>query len=391
MASRDTVVRGAPIDAEFARADDAPPARVQHLFISFAIADRELASAFANLLQLGCNLSHEQIRITARPGEIPPGTPFVEAIRSALDTAAMAVLLLTPSYYESRFCLAEAGAIWGSGKDRVPVVVPPIEYADLDGVQLGEQGIRIDSSTGLDVLRDRIRDVFGTSVPTAQWTEHKRDFLNRWTAEFEGRIAEPQRVPAGERDEWKARAEEQTRRNRDLQDEVERLRKYTTELRTQNEHLHGQVPRAPPPPELEGDETRQWLAEAQETIELAAGAASALPPLAQEALFRKLVDGGAVEIGDFGRFNSTDAQDVVDAGFVNWAEDDTRAVELRYEQPDVATAVSAFHAVRERIFSDGWGSRSEAGDWIKGFLRTEYGVTDPVFEIKDTWEKLGFL
>ncbi|MGN6202037.1 MAG: toll/interleukin-1 receptor domain-containing protein, partial [Solirubrobacterales bacterium] len=131
----------------------------RRIFLSFAVPDAGLANALVNFLRLGCDLSEGQIFVTARPGALPIGIQFVDAIRETLDDAAMAVLLLTPSYYESRFCLAEAGAVWVQQKVHVPLVVPPIDYHDLEGVQLGEQALKINSSSALDQLRDLISEV----------------------------------------------------------------------------------------------------------------------------------------------------------------------------------------------------------------------------------------
>jgi hypothetical protein len=80
------------------------------VFISFAARDRAIALRFHDLLRAGCNLTEEQVFVTARPDQLDPGTTFVEAIRASLRSTAVVVLLLTPAYYESRFCLAELGA-----------------------------------------------------------------------------------------------------------------------------------------------------------------------------------------------------------------------------------------------------------------------------------------
>jgi hypothetical protein len=176
--------------------------------------DIELAKALVNFIRLGCNLSEEQqVFITARPSTLPQGSQFGEVIREALDKADIAILLLTPSYYESHFCLAEAGAVWVQEKPRIPLVVPPVDYHDLEGVQLGEQAAKIDSSTALDEMRDQIRDVVGTGVATGTWNEHKTDFLNLWTTGFDGQVPLATAVPFSDLEGLQSKVERLEREN----------------------------------------------------------------------------------------------------------------------------------------------------------------------------------
>lgn len=369
------------------------PAGEKRLFISFAVADAELAQAFADFLRLGCDLAYEQVFLTARPGQLQPGENFNEAIREALNTASIAVLLLTPSYYESRFCLAEAGAVWASNKKRIPIVVPPIEYANLDGVQLGEQALKVDRSSSLDVMRDIIREVFGKEVPTAAWNDQKGAFLNLWTTKFDGNIAKATSVPATEIEEHKSAANRLRTAVADLEEERDRLRRYTRELAAQNEQLRELVPDAPPPPNFEDDENAQYLAEAAAAIDVAARHMSRLPAIACEAIFRHFLDGQPLTVGgQLDRFSVHVATQNVEQGYVDWFEDEAQAVTARKAQPDVDAAFSALTRVREAAF-DGisMNARSEAGDWIKPFLKEKYDITDPTFELRPTWEKLGFL
>src|SRR4051812_32026846 len=101
------------------------------VFVSFASEDKGLADAVVSLLRLGCNLGDEQVFYTARPGTLVPGRSFTQAIRSALESSVMSIHLLTPAYYRSKFCLAELGAVWAAGGERIPFVVPPLTVADL--------------------------------------------------------------------------------------------------------------------------------------------------------------------------------------------------------------------------------------------------------------------
>lgn len=363
------------------------------VFVSFAVADGDLANAFVNFLRLGCNLTEDQIFMTARPGTLAPGTQFTDAIREALDEAAMAILLLTPSYYESRFCLAEAGAIWVQQKIHVPLIVPPVNYHDLDGVQLGEQALKINSSSDLDDIRDRIGEALGHQVGTGAWNGHKGDFLNRWTEEFEEAVSRPQSVPAHE---LAGAVSENVRLTRDLEDlaeENQRLSAYTRDLKSQNDQLRDQVPDAPEPPELSGDEDAQALAEVATTINNAAEKMKLLPNIAREALFQYFHGRNTLTVGGSGdSYSLEDARRYEEKGYLQWVEDVEQEATIRRDQPEVEEAVAALRQVREFVF-DGlnYEGEAKAEDWVKPMLKSSYGITDPTFELRPVWEALGFL
>jgi hypothetical protein len=367
--------------------------RESRLFVSYASPDTDLANAFINFLRLGCDLRERQVFSTARPGALPPGIQFVEAIREALDTADMAVLLLTPSYYESRFCLAEAGATWVQNKAHIPVLVPPINYHDLEGVQLGEQAVKIDSSSDLDDVRDSIRDVLGVSVPTGAWNSHKEDFLNLWAARFDGAIAPARSVPAPEYEEVVGVRDALQKESSDLTQDRDRLRKFTRELATQNEQLRARVPEAPAAPQMEGDETAQAIAEAESAIEVAQNHLKELPDIVRESLFQYYHDGRPVTVGGLtDRFATDTARVNVEQGYLSWVEDEPQTVTPRHQQPQVDNAESALRSVRDIVFSgQSFESRSEAADWIRPLLKDKYGIQDPTFELRPVWQALGFL
>jgi hypothetical protein len=105
------------------------------IFISHATADQELAEALIELLQLGAGVPHSVIFYSKH--DIPNGDYFVQTILKALADADMIVSILSRSYFDSDFCIAEAGGglmrrVAGIGKF-YSLVVPPVTFGELGG------------------------------------------------------------------------------------------------------------------------------------------------------------------------------------------------------------------------------------------------------------------
>ena len=171
------------------------PARV---FISHAVADKKLVDALVDLLQVGCDLSVQQIFASSIEGvRIPQGRPFVEHIKTQLTGAALVIEVVTPSYWASPFCLCELGGQWALELDAFPLIVPPQSFADLKAVLHINQAAVINRPEDLDDLRDRIKESLGTNVPTARWNAKRDMFLNNQLPKLLETLAGPQHVPVG--------------------------------------------------------------------------------------------------------------------------------------------------------------------------------------------------
>ena len=177
-----TVGVGAPMQSAIvgvtSGGDSEPPGRV---FVSHASEDEELATALIECLRLGTGLTAEHFFYTSRAGTgVPPGSDFIEHIREQMLGTPLVIQIITPSYFQSPFCMAELGAQWILGRDCFPLIVAPMTYEELEGVLGKVQAGRIDEEADLDVLYDRLRKVFAVDPPTAEWGVQRRRFLERF-------------------------------------------------------------------------------------------------------------------------------------------------------------------------------------------------------------------
>ena len=53
---------------------------------------------------------------------IPGGTNFVDHIKSQIQKPDLILLMLSPNYMESMFCLCELGAGWAMSHDMIPII-----------------------------------------------------------------------------------------------------------------------------------------------------------------------------------------------------------------------------------------------------------------------------
>lgn len=155
---------------------------VPHLFISHASADKKLIDAFVDLLQTGIGLNHDQVFCTSLEGmDIPKGKDFIKFIHDKIQEPFLIIMIITPSYYESVFCLCELGATWAMSHSSFPIICPPIEYSDLEGVLKNQEVGKIDNPEDLDSLRDRIiedGDIVNPSS-TSRWNVKRDQFLKK--------------------------------------------------------------------------------------------------------------------------------------------------------------------------------------------------------------------
>lgn len=129
----------------------------KRIFVSHATADKVLADKVVDLLQTGLSIPHTQIFCSSGPGTgVPSGKDFKPYIENELQKTNFAIALITPSYFESAFCVCELGAIWVLKPDFVPLLVPPLSYEHLKAVSTGLLAEKIDSAESLDNLHQAL-------------------------------------------------------------------------------------------------------------------------------------------------------------------------------------------------------------------------------------------
>lgn len=128
------------------------------IFISHAVADKELADKFVSFLKEAIGVPAKSIFCSSVDGQgIPLGVDFNDYMKDKIQNPKLVILLMTPRYMESQFCLMELGATWAKSHNALPIIVPPIKFNVVSNTLGLKQGWNITEHAKLVDLRDKIR------------------------------------------------------------------------------------------------------------------------------------------------------------------------------------------------------------------------------------------
>ena len=148
------------------------------IFVSHATADKALARVLVDLLKEGIGVPGGAIFCSSLKGHgIPFSEDFNEYMKDQIQQPKLVLLLMTPAYLESAFCLMELGASWAKSLTALPIVVPPVGF-DIVSKTLGlKQAWGINDAAGLTDLRKLVRDNLTTEPRDDHtWDEKRADW-----------------------------------------------------------------------------------------------------------------------------------------------------------------------------------------------------------------------
>lgn len=166
------------------------------LFLSHAAADKPLVEAFETLLCKSLGITSSAIFCSSLEGQgVPKGGNFVDEIRAKAESAKAVVALITPSYLDSPFCMAELGAAWVLKTRRISIVVPPNTFKVMEATLLSIVGVKIDNADALAQAFEELGESVGTTPTIAVRSRAMREFQRAW-AELKDDVPPPSRIEA---------------------------------------------------------------------------------------------------------------------------------------------------------------------------------------------------
>jgi hypothetical protein len=157
--------------------------KAKSIFISHAVANKDLADKIVDLLETGIGVKDTDIFCSSLEGlGVPPGSNFIDFIRQQIEEPKIVILLLTTQYFKSQFCLCELGASWVLSHNVIPLLVKPLEYKDMKAVLTGIQGLKIEDKSDLNMMQDQIVNVLSMKGKAyARWEIKRDQFLAKLT------------------------------------------------------------------------------------------------------------------------------------------------------------------------------------------------------------------
>lgn len=316
-----------------------PKSTSKPIFVSHAVADRAIADKVVDLLSLGMGLdAHKQVFCSSLESlGIPPGQDFKQFIKEQIQEPKIVFLLTSQNYLASPFCLAEVGASWAMSHAIVPLLIPPLKFADMKAVLAGTQAGSIDDVSFWNEVLDVMKEALGIDPPTNRWNR-KRDEKITEIKKLISKQPPVPTVPRAKFEELEKQLEEANDEIGDLENEIARLNGLVAKIKNAKDAKD--VSRI----ELDG----MPEAEAFDALMKAAKERMGpLPTVVCEALYYHFRN----EPLEWPKYNSDDKTDdiqrAVEKKFLQ--DDEERGLWVNEEDPKVGRAISALRDVEHFI------------------------------------------
>lgn len=345
------------------------------IFISHAVANKELADKLVDLLETGIGISDSDIFCSSLEGlGIPSGTNFVDFIHKQISEPKVVILLLTPEYYNSSFCLCELGASWILSHNITPLLVPPLEYSDVKAVLTGIQVHKIDRKSDLNEMQNELTSALkirGKSF--ARW-EVKRDKFLEGLSDYLESYTPLTSISKKDFESIGSKYKEAVEEIKSMEEEI-----------VQKDALIEKLKRAKDSAAVKQIiyESIEFKEQFEELIKSAKKALKPLPSIVCEALYYHFRDERLSSPGLGGDYERDQIQHAIEQDFLKACEDGVDVVE---EDPKISNAITALNELRQFLWKVEEAEEHEEND--EGFL--EYYMDTyshrPKFTSRRFWE-----
>lgn len=161
--------------------------RNKKIFVSHCSKDRLITDKVVDLLKI-IGVKDTQIYYSSYD---ETGADYLEDCLDRIkkefeENELMVLFMISRNFYKSKVCLAEMGATWVTSFERyIPILLPPLEYRDIDGVIKSTQnGILLSSNEvkiKLGQFKEKVEDYLGIEdkVSSSEWDRARDNFIER--------------------------------------------------------------------------------------------------------------------------------------------------------------------------------------------------------------------
>jgi hypothetical protein len=205
---------------------------MSEIFISHAAADQRLAKLLVDFLKEAIGVPNNAIFCSSVKGhDIPLGKDFNEYIKQKIQNPKLVILLMTPAYIESLFCLMELGAAWAQSATSLAIVVPPIEFQTVTKTLGLKQAWRITDRKELVDLRELVRKAVSKLETRSEHTwDEKRTQWNVDLKKILPKLQQATKIDAEKHEEVVAELKERS-------EEIERIETALAKSQEENAEL----------------------------------------------------------------------------------------------------------------------------------------------------------
>ena len=131
------------------------------IFISHRSTDKEIADMLTDFF-VSTGISKERIFCSSLPGN-DVNERISQEIKSALQNSVVNIAILSHDYYQSAYCLNEAGVLWYKDTPVIAIALPEINSNNMFGFLNNEYKLRrLDSETDISYIYDTTHDAILT-------------------------------------------------------------------------------------------------------------------------------------------------------------------------------------------------------------------------------------